>query len=297
MFAPVFAAIISATIFYVVLPIVGAFVVRTRWRSFRHLVAMSAGFPEMTGAPDSDTASAGVILRGELEALGGEDELWVRTESATVVVSMHGAAMYLLSSESGSRSAIRDRVERLRWKSVTSIQPGLLVYATGHVFRSGARLAMDGSREDSLIIFHDGSSADVAEAAIRAGRHRNEYWNPVSQASWAIGVLVMAGLSSVSLASDAPALLSAVTLTAAFLPVLPILPPGLAGFLLYLAYWKKARDYRERRDVAEFRARGGPLAKGLRTRARFTMLASIGAIMAALTLNAWLFMTLLRRIL
>ena len=297
MFAPVFAALASAAVFYVILPVMGAFVVRGRWRAFRRLVTSSASLPEPAGLPDVAGESGRVLLRGELEAIGGDDELWLRTDSVTVAVSMRGAALYLLSQESDARGSIRYRIERQRWRAVTSIQPGLKAYATGRVCRSGARLTMDSSRDDALVILYDGSTADVAEAALRAGRHANEYWNPVGQASLAIGVLAMAGLSSVSLSSAAPALLSAVTLTAAFLPILPVVPPGLAGFMAYRAYWKKALEYRERRDVAEYRTKGSSTAKAWQMKARMAMMASAGAFLAALLVNAWLLVAFLRRIL
>ncbi len=298
MFAPVYAAFISALVFYVLIPVIGAFIVRESWRAFRRSVIWSARLPAIEESWQAlrKEDSADARVEGEIEALGQGDELWLRAQGATIRMRMEGAAVQLMSGPAypeGQGQAFGS-IERMRWKNINAVQPGQKVYAAGRVRLSDGQLYFDAGDTRSLVILHDGSAADTVLEAIRNGRHRNEYWNPLTQASLAIGVLVSAGLASTSLNSGAPALLSALIISAAFSPLLPLLPPGLLGFLLYRSYWEKARYYRARRDLAEYGANDGRMALGWKLQARIAALVSAAGFLAALALNAWLSVALLR---
>ncbi len=298
MFAPVYAAFISALVFYVLIPVIGAFIVRGSWRAFRRSVIGSASLAGIAGSWEALSKDGAAIARveGEIEALGQGDELWLRALGATVRMRMEGAAVYLMSGPSypeGQGQAFGS-IERMRWKNINAVQPGQNVYAAGRVRLSDGQLYFDAGDTRSLVILHDGSHEDTVLEAIRNGRHRNEYWNPLTQASLAIGVLVSAGLASTSLNSGAPALLSALIISAAFSPLLPLLPPGLLGFLLYRSYWEKARYYRARRDLAEYSANDGRMALGWKLQARIATIISAAGFLSALALNAWLSVALLR---
>jgi hypothetical protein len=301
MFAPVYAAFISALIFYVLIPVIGAFIVRESWRAFRRSVmgaARLASVHESWEALNRDEC-ADVRIEGEIEALGQGDELWLRAAGVTIRMRMEGAAVYLMSGPlyHGGQGHSFGSIDRMRWKNINAVQPGQNVYAAGRLLLNDGRLYFDAGAAHSLVILHDGSCADAPMEAIRNGRHRNEYWNPLTQASLAIGILVSAGLASTSLNSGAPALLSALIISAAFSPLLPLLPPGLLGFLLYRSYWDRARYYRARRDLADYGAQDGRMAIGWKLRARLATLISAAGFLSALAINAWLSVILLRAVL
>ncbi len=298
MFAPVYAAFISALVFYVLIPVIGAFIVRGSWRAFRRSVIASASLASIAESWDAlrRDGAAIALVEGEIEALGQDDELWLRALGATVRMRMEGAAVYLMGGPSYPEGQGRafGSIERMRWKNINAVQPGQKVYAAGRVRLSDGQLYFDAGDARSLVVLHDGSHEDTVLEAIRNGRHRNEYWNPLTQASLAIGVLVSAGLASTSLNSGAPALLSALIISAAFSPLLPLLPPGLLGFLLYRSYWEKARYCRARRDLAEYSANDGRMALGWKLQARVATMISAAGFLAALALNGWLSVALLR---
>ncbi|HAE22046.1 MAG TPA: hypothetical protein DCG47_06960 [Spirochaetaceae bacterium] len=301
MFAPVYAAFISAFIFYVLIPVIGAFIVRASWRAFRRSVIWSASLPGIALSWDALNRDecATVRIEGELEALGQGDELWLRADGVSIRMRMEGAAVYLMSGHeyAGGQGHTFGSIERMRWKNINAVQPGQKVYAAGRLRLNEGQLYLDAGAAHSLVMLHDGSCGDTPLEAIRNGRHSNEYWNPLTQASLAIGILVSAGLASTSLNSGAPALLSALIISAAFSPLLPLLPPGLLGFLLYRSYWERARYYRSRRDLADYSAQDGRMALGWKLQARIATLISAAGFLAALALNAWLSVALLRSVL
>lgn len=301
MFAPVYAAFISAFIFYVLIPVIGAFIVRESWRAFRRSIIWSAGLAAINQSWEALKRDeyATVRIEGELEALGQGDELWLRAAGVTIRMRMEGAAVYLMSGPmyGGGQGHTFGSIDRMRWKNINAVLPGQNIYAAGRLRLSDGQLYFDAGTAHSLVILHDGSCADTPMEAIRNGRHRNEYWNPLTQASLAIGVLVSAGLASTSLNSGAPALLSALIISAAFSPLLPLLPPGLLGFLLYRSYWERARYYRARRDLADYSAQDGRMALGWKLQARIATIISATGFLSALAINAWLSVTLLRAVL
>ena len=94
-----------------------------------------------------------------------------------------------------------------------------------------------------------------------------------------------------------PSLISALTLTAAFSPILVLLPPGVVGFFAYRRFWKKARYCRARRDTELLGRATGERAGIWQKRASAATAASVLAMGGALAVNAWLAVALLRRFL
>ena len=289
MFAPVYAAFASAALFYLLFPVLGAFLVRSSWRAFRRSVARANGLPPFETLCWKGLYQADARVEGEVEALGEDDELWIRGNGASAILRMAGATVYLMDDEG--------LIERVAWNNIRSLQPGLRVYACGSATAESGRITLYMSETGSLALLYGGPRQDVAMEAIRNGRHRNEYWNPLTQASLVVGLLASAGIASTSLAREAPALLSALILTAAGAPLLPLLPPGVAAFLGYRHYWRRARYYRSRRDLADFSAIEHRMARGWRIQANLATLASVTCFAAALAVNAWLAVYLLRMIL
>lgn len=286
MLSAAYAAFLCAALFYALIPVFGAFIARSSWRAFRDAVASAAALPRLRPGL---SAPGAMLLEGEIEAMAGDDELWVRGPACSAKLAMAGASIVTLGR---GRGAAAGAAERRTWAAVRSVRPGIRVFAAGRFEPDGLIPRLDASAPGALVILHDGSEPDAAARAIRDGRHPNEYWNPVTKLSLATGLVVCASIASSSLGRGEPALVSALTLVAATAPALPLLPPGLVGFIAYRAYWRRARYCRSRRDLAAFRGED-PGSWG-RLAAATTAL-SVVAFAAAILVNAWLGVELLRR--
>jgi hypothetical protein len=300
MFVPVLLAALAAVVFYALLPVAGAFVVRGQWRQFRKSIAESALFPELTAAraalPAADDAPGrrgAFRVQGEVDAIGGQHELWISGRGPSCVVDLRDSWVYVLSGQSGE-----DRMERRRWSGLASIGAGTRVFAVGRVALAGGRLLLAGDgRQAPLVVIHDGDDDGFARRAVWAGRHINEYWNPLTQVSLALGVATMSLILTAALPSSLPSLIRAMTITVAFSPVLALLTPGVAGFFLYRRYWRRARYCRARRDTESLDGAAAAMAETWKRRAYGATAASMLALASALLVNGWLLVFALRRFL
>lgn len=290
MFRPFFLAAAAAILFYAMLPVAGAFLAREQWRRFRRAVTEAAALPPLSGAVAGSEPDGPCLVAGEIEAIGAGGELWVRSGQASCVVDLSGTWVYAFAVRAGT-----GRVERRRWSGIPSIGPGARAFVAGRVRFDGGRLRLDGSGA-SLAMIHDGDDDDIVGRAVWAGRHENEYWNPVTQVSIVLGAAAMGGILSLAISERTPSLVTAMTLIAAFSPVLPLLPPGVVGFLAYRKFWKQARYLRARRDVEALDPGRAGEVRSLRARARRATLASASSFVGALAVNAALALALLRSI-
>ncbi len=295
MFVPVTLAILAAIVFYALVPIAGAFVVRQQWRLFRKAVAAAAALPGLdSGSVSRSRVRLGrVRAMGEVDAISGLDELWIRCEGVTCAVDLKDAWVYLLVGRSGD-----DAVERRRWSDLRSITPGSRAFVAGEAeMRDGRIVVAQRDRSPTLVILHDGDDDGLVRRAIWAGRHENEYWNPATQVSLALGAATMSAIVPFALPGRMPALIGALTLTAAFSPLLPLLPPGVVGFFAYRRFWKRARYCRARRDMGRLDDPAGAETDLWRRRAGAATLASALAFAGSLAVNGWLIVAALRRLL
>lgn len=291
MFATVYAAVLTAAFFYVLLPLVGAMTVRLHWRSFRAAVKDASVWPELE--PDSPDGSL-ARMAGKVDALEGRNLLWVRSERTVAVAPMEGMPVYmLLGAESGPDG---EYMERKSWNSQRSINPWGRAFVAGRIGIAGGRKGFIPQDPQPIVILHDGDGKNLLERVVRRGRHANEYWNPLTQVSLATGVVAMSGIVSASLATNAPVLARSLVLTAALAPLLPLLPPGIVLFFAYRFYWRRGRECRARRDVASFRNRPRSYRAWLRLSALWTGV-SILCFAGAFGVNAWLAFIILAQIL
>jgi len=295
MFLSVYLAAVAVFIFYALLPVTGAFVVREQWRAFRRRVLESTSLPLINaGLLGMDGPIPGqYLVQGEVDAIGGQNELWVSGASITCVINLHDVWVYILSDKTGE-----DRIERRRWRGMTSISPGTKVRAVGGIVVRGGRVILDRiGKEMPLVILHDGEHEEAVRRSIWSGRHENEYWNPLTQISLALGVAVLSGILSLSLPGNTPSLVRALMLCLAFSPVLPLMPPGVVGFFLYRRSWKRARYNRAMRDVSTLSGGQGLASREWNFRANAMTAASVASFLGSLFLNAWIAFLLLRRFL
>ena len=253
--------VIGATIAFVMfllLPGLGGLRARARWMEFRDRIKKSALYPRVVFHPgDGDGPLGPHRLIGRIEALQGDDSLWIRGDGVTVRALMSGAEIYLLPSDGSeipdSRALLEERLPEdhplpLPWKRITSLQEGSRVYVIGFLEIRDGMLGMYGSREvPLLVLLFDGE--DIVPRAVWAGRQRNEYWNPFTP--WAVlaGSMSLFLLATSTFIESQASLTARILLVSSFAPVIPFLPPGLAFFFIYLTNWRRALFLRAERDL------------------------------------------------
>ena len=227
MLGPMYLALLTAAFFYLVLPVCGGIISRTRWKSFRSRI-LAARHLSPLGLRSVLESGAEFRFYGEVDAIGGQNELWLRNEELACVIDARAASVYLLSgngSEDGAEGygpreggmGDGDSLERVRWSSLPSIPPVARAYAIGQAKLAGGRMVLGpGNGKPVLLIIHDGRDSDVELRAIWNGRQRNEYWNPLTQVSLVAGLLAMSVIVSWVLADRTLPSIAAITVAAGF---------------------------------------------------------------------------------
>jgi len=252
------SAIFIALLSYFIIPGLGGFQARSRWRRFRKRVRDSALLPEVCFDGGGFDSSLGPHrFKGRIEALQGNDSLWIRGEGVSIQALMSDSEIYILPPESVSPPDAQALEEErfpeetpgtLSWKQMTTLQEGYRVYLIGFLERRDGVLRMFGSREVPLLsILHD--SEDVIPRAVWSGRQKNEYWNSLTPWALLAGSLALFVMASAVFRTYQASLSARLLLLLALFPVIPFFPPGVALFFVYLANWRRARFLRAERDL------------------------------------------------
>ena len=254
----IIAAISIIFVAFILIPGLGGFRARSRWRGFRDRVMKSALYPHVSfesGTMDGPLGAHRFV--GRIEALQGDDTLWLKGEGVSLRVMMPGAEIYLLPDEGAmtpnARSLLEERLPEfsphpLSWRRITSLQEGSKVYVVGFLeYRDGV-LRMFGSKDVPLLaILHEGE--DVVPRAVWTGRQKNEYWNVLTPWSLFAGSLALFIMATSVFGTNMASPRGRIILTAALFPIIPLIPPGLVFFFVYLANWRRARFLRAERDL------------------------------------------------
>jgi hypothetical protein len=238
-------------------PIAGAFVSRHSWRVFRRR------FDDLRLRPFLDYKSyrnadrGGGLYRfiGGFESLTDENTLWIRSDTLTIPVALSGAHTYLLPmQESDNLPDIFDPgeevPERIHWNRVSTLTEGAKVFVGGPLLSVDDRGTFVSTRENPLLlIFYDGPDRSLTTRAIRAGRHKNEYWNPITPYAFILNAFSQIILAISFLPRPAFRLTVITAFIAIFAPLFPLLPPGILLTALYRRLWWRARVFRAYRDL------------------------------------------------
>ncbi len=278
MFDPLYAALAAAGVFYLALPVIGAFAVRASWRRFRAAMLGSARLPRLDYIA-MEKAPEGTRFRvwGGIMALEGNDRVWIRGRSGkdmlSVVLDLAWSHCYSLPADkSPARSPVsipapdvsgqpslrtvpsgydeaEESPEPFVWRRLPPLSEGTSVFARGILRREAGRAVLGGTRSEPVILVVTGlPESELLQRCVRQGRQPNEYWNRLTPLSFAMGVACMVAiLLSFARSVFIPDIFLLTALTA-FLPLSPLLPPGLLLFFLYRALWKRARSLRASRD-------------------------------------------------
>jgi hypothetical protein len=268
-----FLVIIALVVlWYGLVPIGGALISRYKWWQFRRR------FDELRLRPLLDyrayrrLSGEGGVFRfiGGFESVTDGRTLWIQGENLTIPVSLANARSWLLPMQEGSafsRDAAspsgkgegipesfdpgEEAPERIRWDRLSTITEGARVFVGGALAFQDERWCFVSTRETPLqVIFYDCPDAALTARTIRAGRNRNEYWNAVTPYSLVIGALCQIFMALSFLPRPAFRLTVITALIALFIPLYPLIPPGLLFTVLYRRLAWYARILRSYRDLA-----------------------------------------------
>ncbi|MCX7787466.1 MAG: hypothetical protein N2442_07200 [Spirochaetes bacterium] len=255
-----------ALICYGIIPGIGAFLVRSRWRSFRGEVIRSSFFPIVTyrtllelneGIRNSTDEYR---FFGTLEGVQEDNTIWLRSKNIALSADMTGQDLFLLPS--GSPGVEEDLMEEhpsftgdeiptlIPWSRVSTLSEGTKVYIAGPLRRIGGRFMFHAvPPQKLLVVFYDGEDRHLLRRVIWNSRHRNEYWNPFTPVALGLGALAEMILTYYLLNTMHLRIPSILSIAATLVPILPFLPPGIFFFLLYRWLWGRARFLRAERDL------------------------------------------------
>ncbi len=175
----------------------------------------------------------------------------MRGDALTVSADLSNAHVFLLPAEGEEGMDRREQSpRRIKWNHVAAVSEGARIFVGGRV-RSDAGRARFASDKGCplLVILFDGQDRSLLTRAVRAGRQKNEYWNPATPFALTAGAFcqLLMALSFVNRPALSAAFSAALTL--AFAPILPYLPPGLLLTAASRAAWRRGRNYRALRDL------------------------------------------------
>jgi hypothetical protein len=265
-----------AFLFFGLIPGIGAFFVRSRWRLFRRRIAESSLYPFLNY---SDLSRTGDFLGryrvfGHLEAIQGENRIWINNGSFTVEADLTQAKLYFLPSFSaGTRTVPIERLQEevpdeqpalVSWNQIFSLPAGTQMFIAGQLYSEEGRAVFRSQGKDPLlVVLYDGQRNTIVQRAVWGGRQKNEYWNQFTLASLLTGAFCMVLLAYIFLRSSPSSLPVLFALSLAFFPIAGLLPPGFILYYLYRFFWKRARMLRAERDLLRLPLRYYPESEAL----------------------------------
>ena len=245
-------------LWYGLIPMTGALVKRHKWHKFRKRFDELRLSPMLDYSQYSRQGTDAHTFRfiGGFESVTDEQTLWIRGEDLTVPVSLHNAETYLLPMQKGDSipeafDPSDESPESVRWERISALTEGAKVYVGGLLAYHDGRWGFASAKENPLmVIFYDGPDHSLTTQTIRAGRRRGEYWNAITPYSLVIGALAQILMAVMFLPRPAFRLTVIVAVIALFVPLYPMIPPGLLFTLFYRRLAWRSRILRSYRDLA-----------------------------------------------
>jgi hypothetical protein len=247
-----------AFLWYALIPIIGAFIVRKNWRRFRKR------FDKLRSRPLLDYASSRQLnadpaefrFAGNFESVTEDKVLWIRSGELTMPVDLAGANTFALpnTSEEGIPAAFdpgEEAPERIRWDRIAALTGEAKVFVGGAlIVKNKRRIFVSTPENPLLVIFYGGEDRFLTIRATRAGRAKNEYINFLTPYSLILGVFSQTIIAFAFFSRPAFREATIGALTALFIPLLLWVPPGILFTILYRRLWWRACILRAYRDLA-----------------------------------------------
>lgn len=248
--------LLPAVIFFIVVPLGGAFAVRHRWRTFRRKVGAAQSFTILDyqsahHIEDEGNGATPAVFFGRLEGIQGQSGIWLGSHGVSVMLNLEEIPIFLLPQSPAMDTSPPDATPRIvMWKEMTALVEGSRFFVAGIPRRIGGTLTFSswaGDKEPPLVIMYDCPDNIVLHRAMWTGRQRNEYWNHITPVSLIVGFL--GELLWVMQVFGENRLYALLGVLAAIIPILPLIPPGVLGYYGYRRLWRKGRRIRAGRDM------------------------------------------------
>ncbi|MBN2534515.1 MAG: hypothetical protein JXB88_16650 [Spirochaetales bacterium] len=254
-----------AFFFYIFIPAIGAFIVRDKWRKFRKRLVEISFYP-LIDYSDLTTWKEGIPgnfrFFGNLEAIQGENRIWLNNGSMSIAVDLQDVSLYLIPAQTpytGYTESYPYEFEKtlpsqepvsVRWKQIFSLPQGTNIFVAGSLFmEKGSSIFRSSPGNSLLVVIYDGIKKELLKRSIWYGRQKNEYWNQFTLTSLITGFLILLFCTYVFLEIITIRIPAIISLSLSLLPVTLLLPPGVPLFFVYRLFWKKARLLRAERDL------------------------------------------------
>jgi hypothetical protein len=260
--------LLAASVFFLLIPGIGAFLTRARWRRFRRLVQESSRYPfARPEALDASTGEGGSLgwyrFFGSLEAIQGNDRIWITDGNLSVAAEMRDAMVHLLPVETAEEESKEPELEVLPWNRIFSLPEGTSILVAGEMRREGGRAVFKPRRETPLLaVIYEGDKRGIMRRAIWGGRQHFEYWNQFTIPSLITGSFSLIVLTYLMLRDPDLRGMALFALTLSLSPITPFLPPGFPLSFVFRSFWRRARLMRAQRDVLRLPLRFFPRNDG-----------------------------------
>lgn len=250
------AVTLLAGLFFIGIPSIGAFSVRKKWRQFRNKINEASLFPIVRFA-DFYKRDEGYIgpyrFFGVLQAIQENDIIWVKNTSCSICAELKDIDIYLLPEvvkQRGKEILPDEPLQHLSWNKVMSVPEGTEIFIAGALYNEGGKGIFRKNNSQSLtIVIYDQSPEILLKRSIWGGRQKNEYWNSYTYVSIFAGTFFLFFYAYLLLRLPIFRFPALAALTMSVVPLLPLLPPGVVFFYVYISFWRRGRYYRALRDI------------------------------------------------
>jgi len=247
--------------FYILIPGIGAFIVRHNWRSFRKKIVSSTVCPLL----DYRSIRGEVCNKhqryrffGSLQAMQGDREVWLSGNGISISIDLSDIPIYILPSAAhlslpiGYAGYPDETPRKIKWNQIFSLSEGTRIFVSGCLEIRGGKVVFSDKPDNRLfVVIYDCSDKAFLSQAIWTGRQRNEYWNPATPGALTVGSFTLFILFYLLLQKPYMQFPAGIALFFSLVPVIPFFPPGLIFYYGYRYLWKKARMLRAERDLVK----------------------------------------------
>jgi hypothetical protein len=253
--------LLLALLFYMLIPGIGAFYIRSSWRKFRRLLTEAATYcplgyrelreVEQRSAPDNRLYR----FFGHLQAMQGDNTIWISDGKVSISARVARVPVYILSSqsswfESGFREYPLQPPRKVVWEKISSLPEYTNIFLSGNLeWEQNRGVFKSAADHPLLVIIYEGKAQEMLIRAAWSGRQKNEYWNPFTPGALALGSFSLFIYCYILLRFPQQLLPAVVALSLSVVPLVPFLPPAVLFYYFYRGFWKRGRVLRAQRDL------------------------------------------------
>lgn len=251
----VLLTLVVVFLFFILIPALGAFSVRAKWRRFRAGMIVASTYAIMDYS-DLSKDNEGSIFRffGTLEAIQDTNRIWMRSGDVSAAADLENVPVYILPSVSSDESLgdvlSGEEPQSVPWKQISSLPAGVELFVAGTLhLEDGLALFRSRPQFPLLVVIFDGGKDTILRRAVRSGRQRNEYWNQFTLISLITGSFSLLLLTYLFLGNPSTRVPALIALALSVSPLAVLLPPGVVFLYPYKSFWTRARTLRAERDL------------------------------------------------